>query len=99
MMMDVHRRRQAGELPERFIDLHFSDLMEDPIAALQAVYEQVGKPFDAEYIAAIRSYLDRKPKGKHGKHSYQPEDWGLTTMTLIEKAQPYMTSYKVGSES
>ena len=29
MMMDVYRR-QAGELPERFIDLHFSDLMNDP---------------------------------------------------------------------
>lgn len=99
MMMDVYRRRQAGELPERFIDLHFSALMADPVAALQSVYQQAGKPFDSEYSAAVRNYLDQKPKGKHGKHSYQPEDWGLTTAELKAEAQAYIDSYQVTSES
>lgn len=99
MMMDVFRRREAGELPQRFVDLHFSDLMADPVTALESVYRQADKPFDQSYIDAIKNYLDHKPKGKHGKHSYQPEDWGLNTDILKAEAKPYLESYQVKSES
>lgn len=99
MMMDVHRRREAGELPPRFIDLHFSELMADPVAALRSLYQQAGKPFTDAYAEAIRSYLDHKPKNKHGKHSYKPEDWGLSTDTLKEEAKPYIDAFGVVSES
>ena len=99
MMMDVHRRREAGELPKRFIDLHFSALMQDPVEALRSLYQQAGREFSSEYAQAIRSYLDHKPKNKHGKHSYQPEDWGLSTETLKQEAQPYIEAFGVNSES
>ena len=99
MMMDVFRRREAGELPQRFVDLHFSDLMTDPVKALESVYQQTGRPFEKNYIDAIKNYLEHKPKGKHGKHSYQPEDWGLSTETLKAEAKPYLESYQVKSES
>ena len=99
MMMDVYRRRQAGELPERFIDLHFSDLMSDPVKALEAVYRQSGKVFSLDYQHAISNYLAQKPKGKHGKHSYRPEDWGMDTATLKQQAKDYIESYQVKRES
>lgn len=99
MMMDVYRRRQAGELPERFIDLHFSDLMRDPVKALEAVYRQSGKVFSLDYQHAISNYLAQKPKGKHGKHSYRPEDWGMDTPTLKQQAKDYTESYQVKRES
>ena len=99
MMMDVYRRRQAGELPERFIDLHFSDLMNDPVKALAAVYQQSGKTFSEQYQQAIHDYLAEKPKGKHGKHSYRPEDWGMDTETLKQQAKDYIDSYQVKLES
>lgn len=99
MMMDVYRRRQAGELPERFIDLHFSDLMSDPVKALEGVYRQSGKPFSQDYRHAITEYLAQKPKGKHGKHRYLPEDWGMNTETLEKQAEAYMHSYQVEKES
>jgi len=99
MMLDVHRRREAGELPERFIDLHFSDLMQDPVKALEAVYRQSGKTFSKDYQHAIKDYLTHKPKGKHGKHKYLPEDWGMDTETLKQQAQDYMQAYRVQEES
>ena len=99
MMMDVYHRRQAGELPERFIDLHFSDLMNDPVKALAAVYQQSGKTFSEEYQQAIHDYLAEKPKGKHGKHNYGPEDWGMDTETLKQQAKEYIDSYQVKLES
>jgi len=99
MMMDVYRRRQAGELPQRFIDLHFSDLMRDPVKALEGVYRQAGKAFSQDYQRAITEYLAQKPKGKHGKHQYLPEDWGMDTETLEQQAQDYIESYQVEKES
>ena len=99
MMMDVYRRRQAGELPEQFIDLHFGDLMSDPVKALEAVYRQSGKIFSEDYQQAITNYLAHKPKGKHGKHSYLPEDWGMDTETLKQQALSYMQAYQVKEES
>ena len=99
MMMDVYRRRQAGELPQRFIDLHFSDLMRDPVKALEGVYRQAGKAFSQDYQRAITGYLAQKPKGKHGKHQYLPEDWGMDTETLEQQAQDYIESYQVEKES
>ena len=99
MMMDVYRRRQAGDLPDRFIDLHFSDLMSDPVKALEAVYRQSGKAFSQGYQHAITQYLAHKPKGKHGKHAYVPEDWGMDTSTLKEQAENYIASYHVKVES
>ena len=99
MMLDVHRRREAGELPERFIDLHFSDLMEDPVKALEAVYRQSGKTFSNDHQHAIKDYLTQKPKGKYGKHKYLPEDWGMDTETLKQQAQDYMQAYHVQKES
>jgi hypothetical protein len=99
MMMDVYRRREAGELPERFIDLHFSDLMSDPVKALEGVYRQSGKHFSQDYRHAITEYLAQKPKGKHGKHRYLPEDWGMNTETLETQAEAYMQSYQVEKES
>ena len=99
MMLDVHRRREAGELPERFIDLHFSDLMEDPVRALEAVYRKSEKTFSQGYQHAITDYLTRKPKGKHGKHKYLPEDWGMDTETLEQQAEDYMQAYHVKKES
>jgi hypothetical protein len=99
MMMDVYRRRQAGELPDRFVDLHFSDLMQEPISALESLYQKTGKNFSDSYRHAIQDYLNHKPKNKHGKHSYAPEDWGLNTATLKEEAQPYLSSFNVKTES
>lgn len=98
MMMDVYRRRQAGELPDRFIDLHFNDLMKNPVAALESLYKQVGKPFTDTYRQAIEEYLAHKPKGKHGKHHYAPEEWGLDTETLKAEAKPYIDSFNVAEE-
>lgn len=99
MMMDIHRRRLAGELPERFIDLHFSDLMSDPVKALESVYRISGKKFTQEYQQTIKNYLAQKPKGKHGKHSYRPEDLGMDTETLKKEAKSYIESYQVKIES
>ena len=98
MMMLLARRRAAGELPDRIVDSHFSELMADPVAAVERLYGQMDRPFLGEHAAAIRRYLEQKPKGKFGQHRYSAEEWGFDPAALREKMRPYTDHYGVALE-
>ncbi|MEN8158808.1 MAG: sulfotransferase [Myxococcota bacterium] len=94
----VAERRARGELPDRFVDVHFQDLMRDPVATLGAAYERMGRPFSDAHAGAIRRYLADKPKGKFGVHSYTPEEWGYTADGLRKRLAPYIEHFGVALE-
>jgi hypothetical protein len=94
----IGARRNAGELPARFVDLHFSRLMADPVGVIRAAYEQMGRAFSDEHAEAIRRYLAEKPKGTFGKHRYTLEDWGLDADALRERGRPYTEHFGVELE-
>jgi hypothetical protein len=91
--------RAHGGLPDRFVDVHFQDLMRDPVETLRAAYAKMGRPFGAAHADRIRRYLADKPKGKFGTHAYTPEEWGFTAGGLREKLAPYVEGFGVALES
>lgn len=95
----VMRQRASGQIPdERIIDLHYRDLMQDPVACLQQVYARIGLPFGAEEADTIRHYLANKPKGKHGAHQYRLEDFGLTESGAKATFDKYCNHYGIQRE-
>ncbi len=94
----VAERRARGDLPDRFVDVHFRDLLGDPVATLRAAYERMGRPFRDAHADAIRRYLAEKPKGKFGVHAYTPEEWGYTAEGLRARLAPYVEHFGVGLE-
>ena len=91
--------RASGMVPaERFVDVHFSELMSDPVSTLRAAYAQMGRDFTDNHATAVLDYLAHKPKGKFGVHRYQPEDWGFTADSLRAALAPYIAHYGVASE-
>ena len=98
MMLLLAQRRAAGELPERIVDSHFSDLMADPVAAVEKLYGQMQRAFVGEHADAIRSYLAEKPKGKFGTHRYSLEEWGIDPAALRERMRPYTDHYGIALE-
>jgi len=99
MMIHLANRRAAGELPDRIVDSHFSDLIADPAAAVEKLYAQMNRSFSGEHGDAIRRYMESKPKGKFGQHKYSPEEWGFDPAALREKMLPYTDYYGVTLES
>jgi hypothetical protein len=97
-MLAVEAKRRAGEVPNRFIDVHFSEVMRDPVAAVGAAYEQMGRHFHDGHAKAIRAYIEAKPRGHQGRHEYSPEDWGFDMAALREKARPYIDYFGVTRE-
>jgi hypothetical protein len=94
----VAERRAKRELPDRFVDVHFQDLLRDPVATLRAAYERMGRRFSPEHAEAIRRYLAEKPKGKFGVHQYSPEEWGFTAEGLRRSLAPYVSHFGVALE-
>ena len=91
--------RTSGVVPaERFVDVHFTELMGDPVSTMSAAYARMGRDFTDNHAAAVLDYLANKPKGKFGVHRYQPEDWGFTAESLREAMAPYIDHFGVASE-
>jgi hypothetical protein len=91
-------RRDDGSLPGVYGDITFADLMADPVTAIQAAYAQVGREMTAEHRRAVIDYLDAKPRGKHGRHTYAAADWGFDVETVRRDLAPYLERFSVPLE-
>ncbi len=98
MMIVLAKRREAGQLPDRIVDSQFSELLADPVSAVERLYGQMGRRFLPEHADAIRRYVADKPQGKFGRHRYSAEEWGFDPAALREKMRPYTDHYGVALE-
>jgi hypothetical protein len=94
----VAERRAAGSLPKRFVDVHFQELLRDPVATLRAAYAAMERDFTPAHAERVRTYLADKPQGKFGKHRYSPEEWGFETSALRKRLAPYIEYFGVALE-
>ncbi|MBW2363261.1 MAG: sulfotransferase [Deltaproteobacteria bacterium] len=98
LLISLMQRRQKGEVSDRIVDSHFKELMADPVAAIEKLYGQMGRPFLGEHADIIRAYIANKPKGKFGKHKYSPEQWGFEADAIREATRSYTDHYGIALE-
>lgn len=91
--------RQGGQLPDRFVDVHFAELMADPVGTLSAAYRRMGRELRPAQASAIRDYLAAKPQGKFGVHHYTAREWGFEPERLREHLAPYVRHFGVAREA
>lgn len=94
----VAERRAKGELPKRFVDVHFQPLLRDPVGTMRKAYEGMGRAFTAEHGERILAYLAEKPRGKFGVHKYTPQEWGFTRAELRTALAPYVEAFGIELE-
>lgn len=93
------QQRIAGAVPaEQITDVHFRTLLADPVAAIEAAYDELGLPFAASMRQSIPDYLASKPKGKFGVHRYDPARLGLDESGLRAQFAAYIDHYDVALE-
>ncbi len=91
--------RRSGELPDdRFIDVHFDDVVRDPVSTISAVYGRMGWPFTPEAAERIAEYAHEKPKGSHGVHRYSLSGIGLDAAAERARFAFYTGHYGVREE-
>jgi hypothetical protein len=80
-------RARIGE--ERFADVHFRELVADPLATIAKAYERLGLPWTNPAEGAIRAWADAHPRGRLGEHRYRLADWGLAREAVRETFRVY----------
>ncbi|MBC2667739.1 sulfotransferase family protein [Novosphingobium piscinae] len=73
----------------------YQGLVSDPIGEMRKAYARFDKPFTEETRAVMQAVLDENPQGKHGKHEYRLEDYGLSRAEVYDHFADYIARYAI----
>ncbi len=78
---------------EGVIDVYYKNLVNDPIACIQEIYQQAGFEYTEAARAAMQAVLDRSPQYKYGVHRYDINDFKLTTAQIDKAFEHYFDRF------
>ena len=79
-------------------DMHFTEFLADPMNVIERVYDFFDFPLTGEAADAMRAFIAHNPQGKHGVHSYAPEDYGLDVPTERARFARYTERFGIEPE-
>lgn len=77
------------------LDVQYADVMRDPIGEVAKIYSHFGEPLSDEARSAMERTMADNPKGKHGRHEYSLEEYGLTREGVYERFSGYIERYGI----
>lgn len=89
-LLDVDARRG-----DRILHVRYPDLVADPIGTVDAIYTHTGRAMTEQAEAALASYRDDNPQGKHGRVEYSLDEFGLTAGEVDERFSDYRSRFDV----
>jgi len=84
-------RRRVGD--DRFADVSFADLQDDPVRTLQTSYATLGLTFTDATLRAVTRWAQGHRPGGRGTHDYELADYGLTPGVVRERFADYLAAY------
>jgi hypothetical protein len=90
-------RRQIGA--HRFFDLHYADLLRDPITVMRNLYAWAGDVLTPEVERSMRTWLERNPQDRFGRRPYSLDAYGLTTRDLEPVFEEYLATIDIELEA
>ena len=97
MRNTIAARGRLGE--DRFIDIHHSELVADPVGTLRCVYYFVGLRWSDAMEQALADWRQRNRPGAHGVHRYTAEQFGLDPAQIRKDYDFYLDRFDVTVES
>ncbi|MBB3046227.1 hypothetical protein FHR99_000463 [Litorivivens lipolytica] len=91
----MDQREQGIVLAKNITDSRYQDLMDQPMACIRGIYKHFGLALEPETEQRMLSYLERKPKGKFGQHSYTVDESRSSERVLFKR---YQACYRVPDE-
>ena len=76
--------------PDRVINVHYRDLVADPITAVHAIYDRAGLPLTRAAEQAMRQQLAKPRGGAANRHRYALADFGLDEAEVLAACPEYV---------
>jgi hypothetical protein len=92
--IEVRNRAPEGSV----IDVHYEDLVRDPMKAIRRIYDFVELDFEPPAERAMQAWMAANPKDKNGPHRYRLEDFGLDAKELEDRFETYRERFGVVRE-
>jgi Sulfotransferase family len=82
--------RADPAIEARIVDLAHKDVVADPKAAIQRIYDKFGLRFSEAHKARIDQFLTDNPAAKRmGKHQHSPEQYGIDLTEVRARMKDY----------
>ncbi len=78
--------------------LLYADLMADPVAAVRGLYAHFGAEVSPLHEKRMQTWMRDRPQDVHGRHRYDPADFGLSREAIDERYAEYRERFGVPSE-
>ena len=73
-----------------FFDYRFKDFVDQPMRLLQDCYDYFYIDMSEDVHNKLQAHIDANPKGKHGKHEYNYEKFGLSEQIILDRFAFYI---------
>ncbi len=94
-MIDLRKR---GLYESQILDVHYADLVREPMAVVERIYARFDLPLTEGAQAAMAAYLRANPQNRLGKHRYGLADFGLSEDDIEHYYGRYIDHYGVRRE-
>ena len=91
---EARQRIPAG----RILDVHYRQLMADPLGALRRIYDHFGYRYTDEFEKRARAWLEAHPRRERVQGYYDLEQFGLDRAEVEKAFVPYCEQYRVEPE-
>ncbi len=81
--------------PERFVDIQYKDLLQNPVSTVRQIYNHFGFEVKADFEIRMQKWLADNPKNKHGVHHYSLEKFGLKTDAVKKRFSKYCDYFNI----
>jgi hypothetical protein len=92
----LRTRRRIGD--DRFFDLHYADLIRDPITVMRSLYDWAADDLTAGTEHAMQRWLEQHPQDRHGVAPYSLDGSGVTRADLEPLFDEYLSVFDVELE-
>jgi hypothetical protein len=83
---------------DRFFDLHYADLMRDPVAQMRSLYAWAGDELTPAVERSMLEWLEQSPQDRFGARPYSLDRYGLTTRDLEPLFADYVSAFGIELE-
>lgn len=93
----VERMAQARQdKPDADIfDVHYRALVDDKLGTVRAIYHHFGLTLLPEVEEQMRNFIADNPQGKHGKHNYSADEFGITDDEVRSRFADYIDQFNL----
>jgi hypothetical protein len=93
----IRDRERLGR-ESQFFDVHFREVLDDPVGTLRRAFDAFGMPLSETAQQNMQGWIDAHPAGRHGAHNYTAEEFGLDAGELSEAFAAYRERFGVPAE-